>query len=179
MSLAREGGQVRRLTGDRLKPADVQAIVAGLEGWRKPKITWSMVVSAVAEDWLNPRRFSRQALEAKPKICRAYHRTKERLRKGLPPEKRKPLTERVATLQSENVNLRAQNDALLETFVTWMLNAKDRGVRVDQLEAALLPARLPSDYREAEITRLEAERAEGLEKLKRLVARKTEKRLAL
>jgi hypothetical protein len=82
------------------------------------------------------------------------------------------------TLQGENLRLRAENDALLETFVTWMLNAKDRGVGLDELEAPLLLAKLSSDYREADVARMEAEKAEEFSRLKRLVARKVERRLA-
>lgn len=108
-----------------------------------------------------------------------YREAKERCRDGRPPEKRKPLADRIATLQGENLRLRAENAALLETFVTWMLNAKDRGVSLDELEAPLLPARLSSDYREAEVARKEKEKAEGLAKLNRLIAGKVERRLAL
>jgi hypothetical protein len=56
---------------------------------------------------------------------------------------------------------------------------RPRLISVEQLDEPLLPARLSSDYREAELERREAERAEGLAKLKRLVARKVEKRVAL
>ncbi|MET4717151.1 hypothetical protein ABIF64_000688 [Bradyrhizobium japonicum] len=179
MSPASRSDPVRRLTGDRLKEEDVDRIVAELKRWSAPKITWKMVVAAVAQDWLKPRRFSRQALEADPDIYRAYRKAKERCRNGRPPEKRKPLADRIATLQGENLRLRAENAALLEIFVTWMLNARDRGVGLDELDAPLLPARLSSDYREADVARKEAEKAEGLAKLKRLVAGKTDRRLAV
>ena len=178
MSVAIDHGPFRWVrAGDRLQDDDIDGIVAELERWSKLKITWNMVVSAV-EGLLRPRRFSRQALQAHPEIYRAYKKAKQRLRNGLPPEKRKPLAERIAALQAENRRLRAENDVLIEMFVKWLLNAKRHRVRLEQLDAALLPARLPSDVREAEVARKEAEQKEGLKKLKQLVAGKVEKRLA-
>ncbi|WP_445220041.1 hypothetical protein ACKWRH_07935 [Bradyrhizobium sp. Pa8] len=56
-------------------------------------------------------------------IYRAYVQAKKRLRDGLPPAKRKPLAERITALQDENRKLRQENEALLEKFVTWQLNA--------------------------------------------------------
>ncbi|GAA0023113.1 hypothetical protein JOE51_004151 [Bradyrhizobium japonicum] len=179
MSSPSRSKPVQRLTGDRLKEEDVDRIVAELKRWSGPKITWKMVVAAVAQDWLKQRRFSRQALEADPDIYRAYRKAKERCRDGRPPEKRKPLADRIATLQGENLRLRAENAALLETFVIWMLNAKDRGVGLDELEAPLIPARLSSNYREADVARKEAEKAEELAKLKRLIGGKAGGRLAV
>jgi hypothetical protein len=176
MSSASRSNPVRHLTGDRLKGHDVARIVEELKGW-SGKITWKMVVSAIAQRWLK-RQFSRQALEANVDIYRAYREAKKRVRDGRSPEKPKPLADRVMTLQGENLRLRAENDALLETFVTWMLNAKDRGVGLDELEAPLLLAKLSSDYREADVARMEAEKAEEFSRLKRLVARKVERRLA-
>jgi hypothetical protein len=178
MRMPIDPGRVRPTSGDRLKPNDIDRIVAELKSWSKPKVTWNVVVAAVA-DRLKPRRFSRQALQDKPEIYRAYAKAKERARNGLPPEKRKPLGKRIAVLEDENRRLRAENESMLEMFVTWMLNATDHRVSVELLEKPFQPAQLPSDYREAEVKRKEVERAEGLAKLKRLVARKAEKRLAL
>jgi hypothetical protein len=176
MSVAIDHGPVRRVrTGDRLQPNDIGRIVADLKDWSKPKITWNMVVSAV-EGLLKPRRFSRQALQAHPEIYRAYAKAKRRLRNGLPLEKRKPLAERIAAREAENRRLRAENDVLLEMFVKWLLNAKKNRVRLEQLDEPLLPARLPSDVRDTEVVRKEAERAAQLEKLKQRVLRKAVER---
>ena len=43
-----------------------------------------------------------------PPIYRAYAKAKETGRNGLPPEKRKPLAERIVTLQSEDLRLRTE-----------------------------------------------------------------------
>ena len=104
MSVAFRRGRVRRSTGDRLTPQDIDRIVGELRDWSKPKITWDAVVARV-EELLKPRRFSRQALQAHEEdIYPAYAKAKQRLRNGLPPEKRKPLPERIAALDRENRN---------------------------------------------------------------------------
>jgi hypothetical protein len=132
--------------------------VAELEGWSKSKITWRAVVLQVGAA-LKGRRFSRQALESHDKIYRAYAEAKRRLRKGLLPAKRKPATERIAALRDSNCGLRAENDALIEKFVKWQVNAQKHGVRPEQLEEALPAAHLPEGFREAQIEHKNAERA--------------------
>jgi hypothetical protein len=168
MSLATDHGPARRFrSGDRLSGLGIAAIEADLRQWSKPKITWNAVVSRV--EALIGRRFSRQALESHPAIYRAYVDTKKRLRDGLPPAKRKPLAERIATLQAENRKLRQENEALLERFVTWQTNAESYGLRPDQLNAPLPTARLPSDLRDRELQRREEKRA-------RLIAQREHRR---
>ena len=76
MRMPIDPGRVRPTSGDRLKPNDIDRIVAELKSWSKPKVTWNVVVAAVA-DRLKPRRFSRQALQDKPEIYRAYAKAKE------------------------------------------------------------------------------------------------------
>jgi hypothetical protein len=162
MSVAIHHGPVRRVrAGDRLAKEDIDRIVAELEGWSKPKITWMAVVSR-AEAVLEGRRFSRQALESHDEIYRAYAEAKRRLRKGLSPAKRKPVAERIAALRDANLGLRAENDRLIEQFVRWQANAEKHGIRVQQLEEAPLPAHLPEGFREAQIARKNAERARQL-----------------
>jgi hypothetical protein len=162
MSVAINHGPVRRVrAGNRLATEDINRIVAELAGWSKPKITWTAVVSKV-EAVLKGRRFSRQALYANDDIYRAYAEAKRRLRKGLPPAKRKPVAERIAALQDANRRLRAENDTLIEKFVRWETNAEKHGIRVEQLEEALLPAHLREGFREAHIARKNAERARQL-----------------
>ncbi|MET3973025.1 hypothetical protein [Bradyrhizobium sp. S3.9.1] len=143
--------------GARLSAADVADIVADLREWSKPKITWNAVVTRV--QGLIGRRFSRQALESHPAIYRAYVETKKRLRSGLRPAKRKPLAERIEALQSENARLRQENDALIDKFVTWLLNAESYGLRADELDEPLLVASLPSDTRERELRHREEKKA--------------------
>jgi hypothetical protein len=159
MSVAIDHGLARRVRpGDRLAKDDVDRIVAELEGWSKPKITWRAVVLRVGAA-LKGRRFSRQALENHDEIYRAYAGAKQRLRKGLPPAKRKPVAERIAALQDANRGLRAENDRLIEKFVRWEINAQKHGVRPEQLEEALPAAHLPAGFKEAQIKRKNAERA--------------------
>jgi hypothetical protein len=158
MSLAIDHGPARQFRSDnRLSRAEIADIENDLRQWSKPKITWNAVVTRV--EALVGRRFSRQALEAHPAIYRAYVDAKKRLRNGLPPAKRKPLAERVAALQAENEELREQNRALLEQFVTWLSNAQSYGLRPDQLNAPLPTARLPSDFRERVLKEREKKRA--------------------
>ncbi|MBP1097516.1 hypothetical protein [Bradyrhizobium diazoefficiens] len=160
MSLAVEHGPAARpRSAGRLSAGDIADIVADLRDWSKPKITWNAVVTRV--QGLIGRRFSRQSLEAQPAIYRAYAEAKKRLRKGLPLAKRKPLAERIAALQAENVRLRQENEVLLEMFVTWLLNAESHGLRAEQLDEALPVAALPSDTRERELRRREEKKAKA------------------
>src|SRR5512144_2954351 len=110
MSAASKGRPARQVrSSKRLAPEDIKGIVEELDEWSKPKITWAAVVVRVAA-LLKPRRFSRQALEGQDDIYAAYAKAKKRLRDGVPPKKRKPLAERLAALEAENVMLRAAND---------------------------------------------------------------------
>jgi hypothetical protein len=171
MSLAIDHGPVRRVrSGDRLSARDIAGIEADLRQWSKPKITWKAVVSRV--EALIGRRFSRQALESHPAIYRAYVRAKGELRDGLPPAKRKPLAERIATLQDENRELRQENDTLIEKFVTWQLNAESYGLSPDELNASLPTARLPSDLRDRELNRRDELRAKWIAQRERRQSRK-------
>ncbi|MGY3505196.1 hypothetical protein [Bradyrhizobium sp. USDA 4471] len=157
MSLAVDCEPSRPRSGDRLSNEDIAAIVADLRDWSRPKITWHAVVSRV--QGLLRRRFSRQALEAHPPIYRAYVEAKSRLRKGLPPAKRKPLAERIEALQAENKRLHQDNEVLLEMFVTWLLNAESYGVRAEQLDEPLPTAALASDLRERQLKQKEQKKA--------------------
>ena len=141
----------------RLAAEDIQDIVKDLDDWSKPKITWSAVVVRV-EALLKRRRFSRQALQAQDDIYAAYAEAKKRLRDGVPPQKRKPLAERLAALQEENRRLLAENDLLTEQFVTWLFNAESYGVRAAQLNEPLPAARLASDARDRALERKEQQK---------------------
>jgi hypothetical protein len=116
---------------------------------------------------LDCRRFSRQALQPRPAIYRAYVETKKRLRQGLPMAKRRPLAERIAALQGENSKLREAKQRLLETQVTWQLNAESFGLLVHQLNEGLPTARLPSDIRQREQRRREERKKKLLERRER------------
>ena len=175
MSLAIDQGPVRPFrSGNRLSPRAIAEIENDLRQWSKPKITWKSVVSRVQA--LIGKRFSRQALESHPAIYRAYTDAKTRLCQGLPPAKRKPLGERVAALQAENNELRQQNRAHLEQFVTWLYNAESYGLTADQLNAALPTPRLPSDTRDQVLRRRERKRAKLIEQRDRRQERKRGRR---
>ncbi|MBR0804343.1 hypothetical protein JQ636_12410 [Bradyrhizobium japonicum] len=158
MSLAVDHGPAARpRPAGRLSAKDIADIVADLKDWSRPKITWNAVVTRV--EGLIGRRFSRQSLEAQPAIYRAYAEAKQRVRKGLPPARRRPLAERIEALQAENERLSQENEVLLEMFVTWLLNAESFGLRAEQLDEALPAATLPSDLRERELRRREEKKA--------------------
>lgn len=138
MSLENADTEPPRRGSPRLKPELVEKIERELKNWSLPKITWDRVVSRV--EVVARRRFSRQALEANDIIHRAYAEAKQKLRKGMPLARRPPMPERLARLQSENERLRQENEIHLEMFVTWLYNAQSYGLRVENLEAELLPA---------------------------------------
>jgi hypothetical protein len=144
-----------------LSKKNVDDIVMDLDRWSEPKVTWATVASRAKT--VISRPISRQSLEANDRIYLAYKKAKDRLRKGLPLEKRKPLAERMEIVRAENDRLRAQNDVLLEMFVTWLHNARRRNVTIDELDEPLVAARDASDIAERELRRRAEKKAEQRE----------------
>lgn len=161
MNGATSRGAARVRSRKRLSDEDIKEIADDLKDWSKSRITWGAVVLRV-EALLKGRRFSRQALEAQDDIYAAYTETKIRLRDGVPSRKRKPLAERLAALEVENRELRAQNDVLAQQFVTWLFNAESYGVRADQLNEPMPVMRLPSDVKARELKRKEQQKEQQL-----------------
>jgi hypothetical protein len=126
----------------KLSPDDIDLIVSLLTGWRG-KLTWELLVDKVTA--VLGRSYTRQALNAHDGIKRAFNLAKERAREGkragpvpkdISPELATAL-ERVETLRAEVDLLKQERNGFLETFATWLYNARNRGLSERDLNQTL------------------------------------------
>lgn len=119
----------------------IKIVLDLVDGW-KGKLTWELLIVAIAKE--TGHTYSRYTFADYPEIANAFALRKESLR-GLPPtEPSQPRDERVraALEQIERYRnkverLEAENELLLEQFVTWATNAERKGVTVAMLNAPL------------------------------------------
>lgn len=137
----------------KLSVDDIDSIVNILTGWRG-KLTWELLVDKVAA--ILGRPFTRQALDSHAAIKRAFALAKKRFREGKHAAPQPPHTsvelaialDRVDALQAEVTLLKQERNALLETFATWLYNARNRGLAERDLNRPLpLVERHGSDRR--------------------------------
>jgi hypothetical protein len=128
----------------RLADREIEAIVGMLDAWRGT-LTWGKLLDRV-QPFLR-RSFTRQGLDKNESIKLAYGKAKDRIRtspkkKGvesdLPPELAYA-QQRIDTLTAEVVRLEAERERLLETFATWLYNARSRGLGEADLKRELPP----------------------------------------
>jgi hypothetical protein len=126
----------------KLSPNDIDYIVNLLTSWRG-KLTWELVVDKVAA--VLGRSYTRQALDAHVEIKRAFDLAKRRTREG---KRVDPLSPHVSpelataldcveTLRAEVALLRQERNGFLETFATWLYNARNRGLSERDLNQPL------------------------------------------
>lgn len=141
----------------KLSAEDIDQIVHLLTSWRG-KLTWVLLVDKMIA--VLGRPYTRQALDAHEEISRAFtlakNRTREHNRAGknrglFSPDDHeisaKDVTvlqkefaialERIETLKAEVVLLRQERNAFLETFATWLYNARNRKMTEKDLNAPL------------------------------------------
>lgn len=109
----------------KMTSVDVQFVVQLLKAWPLGKLTWVAVRDAVSAGLLNGERaWSRQSLEANPKIQEAWSKAKVRLASGTSPlSTENPVESDVAKLQAELNELRAKYEALMIRHKTLAYNA--------------------------------------------------------
>lgn len=119
----------------------IAVVLETLDGWQG-KLTWELLLDAVQAS--TGHRYSRFTFAEYPEIANAFSFKKDRLRGTLPRERGEPRDERVraALAQVERYKekanrLGAENQLLLEQFVTWATNAERKGVTLDMLNAPL------------------------------------------
>lgn len=124
------------LTDERIK-----VVLETLDSW-KGKLTWDLLLEAVEASI--GIRYSRFTFADYPEIANAFSLKKEVLRGTLPTSRGEPQDERVraALAQAERYKvkaerLEAENQLLLEQFVTWAINAERKGVTRDELDTPL------------------------------------------
>lgn len=122
-----------------LKQADVDAIVDIVRGWSTEKLTWEGICETAAK--VIGKTPTRQTLNAHPAIKDAYAAKKNGVKVHGPrtamPSSLAVAAQRIARLQTENDELRAKNDALLEQFVKWQYNAYKHGIKEQLLNEDL------------------------------------------
>lgn len=113
-----------------------------LDVWRG-KLTWDLLLDKLEEVW--GYRYSRFTLASYAEVANAFAHRKDALRGTLPASRGTPTDARVraAIEQAERFKakaerLEAENNLLLERFVTWAHNAERKGVTMDMLNTPLV-----------------------------------------
>lgn len=119
----------------------ITTVLDTLDTWRG-KLTWNLLLDKLEAEW--GHRYSRFTLAGYPEIANAFGHRKDTLRGTLPESRGTPSDERVraAIEQAERFKAKAQrleaeNNLLLEQFVTWAFNAENKGVTMDMLNKPL------------------------------------------
>lgn len=140
----------------KLSADDIDGIVHLLTSWRG-RLTWELLVDKVTA--VLGRSYTRQALDAHDEINRAFKLAKDRSREdnGTRKDRRfgpddheasdkdiialqKELAiavERVESLKAEVVLLKQERNTFLETFATWLYNARNRKMTEKDLNLPL------------------------------------------
>ena len=112
-----------------------------LDSW-KGKLTWELLLDSV--ETVTGHRYSRFTFAEYPEIANAFSFKKDALRGTLPRSRGEPRDDhvRAAIAQAERYRakserLEAENQLLLEQFVTWAINAERKGVTIGMLNAPL------------------------------------------
>lgn len=119
---------------------EIDKIVRLLMGW-KGALSWDALSSACEGEI--GRSPSRQTLAKATRIALAFKTTKNRLKEGKAvggatiPDSMSIALQRISRLEAENAQIKAENRALLEQFVTWQYNAYKAGLSIDRLNQGL------------------------------------------
>lgn len=112
-----------------------------LDTWRG-KLTWDLLLDKLEEVW--GYRYSRFTLAGYAEVANAFMHRKDALRGTLPVSRGTPRDERVRAaveqadrFKAKAERLEAENNLLLEQFVTWAHNAEKKGITMDMLNAPL------------------------------------------
>lgn len=119
----------------------IAIVLDTLDGWRG-KLTWELLLDAVQAS--TGYRYSRFTFAEYPEIANAFSFKKNTLRGSLPRARSESRDEQVraALAQAERYRqkaerLQAENQLLVEQFVTWAINAERKGVTMDMLNTPL------------------------------------------
>ncbi len=112
-----------------------------LDEWRG-KLTWELLLDAVEKK--TGHRYSRFTFAEYPEIANAFTFKKNTLRGSLSRERSAPKDEQIRAVlaqvdryRQKAERLQAENQLLVEQFVTWAINAERKGVTMDMLNAPL------------------------------------------
>lgn len=119
----------------------VAEIVELLDSWTNPKLTWTLLQSALKDSAMP--EYTRQALERQPRIKSAYLSMKGILRREDMAGRRQASLSRprddshIRALNAKIARLEQENSNLQERFLCWLNNAVDFGMTVEMLENPL------------------------------------------
>ena len=122
---------------------EIDKIVRLLMGW-KGALSWDALASACKGEI--GRSPSRQTLARSTRLALAFDTTKNRLKEekeekeegsAAMPDSIRVALQRISRLEAENAQIKVENRALLEQFVTWQYNAYKAGLSVDRLNQAM------------------------------------------
>ena len=120
----------------KMTASDISYAIKELEAWRDGqrgrKLTWALIAKVTG--------FSRQTLEAKPKIYKAWDEAKKALAKGNPP--RKPTSDdfhvnKIDQLEEDLKRYKAMEADWLERWVRIAYHARGRGLSIEDLDKPL------------------------------------------
>jgi hypothetical protein len=116
----------------KLSPGDIDVVINLLTGWQG-RLTWEMLVDKVAA--VLGRSYTRQALDAHVDVKRAFDLAKKRAREGKRPgaapyasPELAAALDRMEGIKAEVALLKHERSGFLETFATWLYNARNRGL---------------------------------------------------
>lgn len=123
-----------------LTDLEIDKIVRLLMGW-EGALSWTALANACEREI--GRSPSRQTLAGATRIALAFKTTKNRLKEekagggATMPDSMSIALQRISRLEAENAQIKAENRALLEQFVTWQYNAYKAGLSIDRLNQGL------------------------------------------
>ena len=117
----------------------IEFVVGVIDGWNG-KLTWDRLLVAIEPQ---VGKYTRQALNNHVRIKTAFDLRKRALRDcGNVNIDDKPVElqialQKIERLETEKARLTRENQQLLEQFVRWSYNASNKGLSIEQLNAAL------------------------------------------
>ena len=124
------------MTHKHLSDNDVKKIIKLIQAWKRPKLTWGLLVDE-CNSKLGISR-ARQSLMKIDEITLAFKDQKAALK--APTESPnwvgdiRVANERIEQLRADNQILKALNEKLLERFTVWQANAQMHGVTQEKLD---------------------------------------------
>lgn len=119
----------------------IAQVLEALDAWTG-KLTWGLLIDAV--ETKTSHRYSRFTFAGYPQIANAFSLKKGNLRGTLPRARGEPSDERLRASMAQAdrykakiERLEAENQLLVEQFVTWAIHAERKGVTIDMLNAPL------------------------------------------
>ena len=129
-----------------LTDTDISNVCDLLDDWpTDAKLTWDRLVEAVAHDYRLTT--TRQTLQKQPRIKNAFTEVKALVSGNSPkavaarnrhlPSSLKAAADQLAKRERTIERLEAENNQLLEQFHTWLYNATQYGITIEQLNEPL------------------------------------------